>query len=196
MFRLTKYWIVDFIIYAAITCILIYILRRVFGATGNNGYTIPKDANARSIGEKQSLGETITRKCLEATFNRPFSSVRPEWLKNPKTGKCLEIDCFNSDLKLGVEFDGQQHAQFTPQFHKTYADFKKQQYRDTMKDMLCKENGYTLIRIPHTVPFHKIEGFLLKELAKAKIQEKLPFDVDSISSGASLVQSMSGIFKK
>lgn len=190
MFRLTRYWIVDVLLYIVVAVIVVYVLRRLFGAVGKKGYLIPDDANKRTVGEKQSMGETITRKCLETTFNRPFHSVRPEWLKNPKTGKCLEIDCFNEELKLCVEYDGEQHYKWVPRFHKQFHEFKAQQVRDAWKEGKCKELGYTFIRVPYYVSFHKIEGYLVKELAKAKIQGMLPFKIDAIESGAGMVKSV------
>jgi hypothetical protein len=32
--------------------------------------------------------------------------VRPDFLKNPATGRNLEIDCFNNQLKIGLEYQG------------------------------------------------------------------------------------------
>lgn len=109
-----------------------------------------------------SAGERACRKFLESKFKRPFPKARPNFLRNSVTGTNLELDCFNEDLKLAVEYNGQQHYQYTPYFHKNKEAFHNQMYRDETKRRLCRENGITLIEVPHTVI--NIEDFLNKEL--------------------------------
>jgi hypothetical protein len=113
---------------------------------------------------KESKGEKECRRVMEKIFERPFPNHRPLFLTNVVTGKPLEIDCCNLDLKLGVEYDGIGHAQYTPGMHKNFEAFRIQQYRDEMKNKLCKENGFTLIRVPHTIPIESIENYLIEEL--------------------------------
>lgn len=98
-----------------------------------------------------SKGETVCRNFLTHMFKVPFEKARPNFLKNPITAVCLEIDCFNEDLCLGVEYNGRQHYQYTPHFHKNYESFRLQQYRDEIKRRLCKDNGITLVEVPYTV---------------------------------------------
>lgn len=88
---------------------------------------------------------------------------------NNVTGKPLEIDCCNTDMKLGVEYNGKQHYTYVPGFHKNHDAFRNQQYRDEMKQRLCEENGYELIIVPYTVKVEDIEDFLLNELRLRKI---------------------------
>lgn len=61
----------------------------------------------------------------------------------------LELDCYIPDLKLGFEYDGEQHYIFPNSFHKSKEDFKEQLRRDREKDRLCKEMGIKLIRIKY-----------------------------------------------
>jgi hypothetical protein len=82
----------------------------------------------------------------------------------------LELDCFNSDLKLAVEYNGIQHYKFTPYFHKNNEHFLNQKYRDFMKRALCKETGINLIEVPYTVKNDKIYNFLKLELLKKGYQ--------------------------
>lgn len=119
--------------------------------------------NKRSF-PTESAGEKEARAVLERIFKRPFVKKRPLFLMNEITGKPLEIDCMNDELKLGVEYNGRQHYQFVPGMHKNYDAFRNQQYRDDIKRRLCKENGYTLIEIPYTIPNEKIENFLRTQL--------------------------------
>lgn len=112
-----------------------------------------------------SKGEDECRRFLEERFGRDFSSIRPDWLKNPiGTGKNLELDCYNRELGLAVEFNGIQHYKFTKRFHSSQGDFNEQKYRDVIKRQACKERGITLIEVPY---YEKnISGFLSQKLAQ------------------------------
>ena len=114
-----------------------------------------------------SKGEEECRKSLERIFNKPFYKIRPHFLKNDVTGKNLELDLYNPDLKLCVEMNGKQHYQYNPYFHKNNEAFLNQRYRDEMKKTKCKENGVNFIEVPYTIKLHQIEDFLrmkIKEL--------------------------------
>lgn len=113
-----------------------------------------------------SKGEIECRRVLEKLFRKPFPNSRPDFMNNSVTGQNLEIDCFNKELRIGVEYSGQQHYKFTPFFHRNHEAFRNQQYRDEMKRRLCKDNGVYLIEVPYTVRVEDIEGFLLKRLRK------------------------------
>jgi hypothetical protein len=81
-------------------------------------------------------------------------------------GHNLEIDCFNSEVRLGVEYNGIQHYKYNTFFHKNFEAFRNQQYRDEMKRSLCKENGIKLIEVPYTVKHNDIAVYLAKELVR------------------------------
>ena len=59
---------------------------------------------------KSGVGEEATRKLFELYCGKPFVSVRPDWLKNPQTGRNLELDGYNEELALAFEFDGEHHT--------------------------------------------------------------------------------------
>lgn len=127
---------------------------------------IPWDIIYRKAKVKQLKGETRCREYLERVFQRPFPKIRPDWLKNPRTSRNLEIDCYNPQLKLGLEYDGIQHRQYHPFFHRKMSDFTEQMWRDQFKNFQCKRQGVTLIRVPDTVTYNKIEAFIEGELRK------------------------------
>ena len=97
-----------------------------------------------------------------------MSTSIESFLNNKITGGNynLEIDCYNEELKLGVEYDGAQHHKYIPYFHKNKEAFYNQKYRDTLKEYMCKENGVILIRVPYTIKVENIESYLRKELSK------------------------------
>ena len=83
---------------------------------------------------------------------------------NTETGKPLELDLYNADLKIAVEYSGEQHYRYIPYFHKTYQHFVKQKERDELKRELCKKNDICLIEVPYNV--ENIKNFLIYELKK------------------------------
>jgi hypothetical protein len=130
--------------------------------------TPPKKGKKPSTRPKKKVakGEAACRRIIERIFNKPFPSVRPDILKNPETGRNLEVDMLNMDLRLGIERNGAQHYHYTPYFHSTPDDFSKQVYRDQLKERLLEENNIRLIIVPYTVTEDDMEKFLRTEIAK------------------------------
>ena len=120
---------------------------------------------------KESKGERASRAAAERIFNKPFIKVRPDFLRNAVTNHNLELDVYNEELKLAIEYSGRQHYEFVPFFHKNYEAFLNQKYRDEMKKNKCKEQGIQLIEIPYTVKLEDIESFIRIE------SKKLGYDI-------------------
>lgn len=59
----------------------------------------------------------------------------------------LRFDVYLPALQTAFEYDGEQHFRFVPVFHRTEADFHKQQKLDAYKAELCEKDGINLIRI-------------------------------------------------
>ena len=49
-------------------------------------------------------GKKICRREIEKMSGKSFVKIRPDFLKNEKTGSNLELDCFNKELKIAVEY--------------------------------------------------------------------------------------------
>ena len=105
-----------------------------------------------------SSGERRCREWLEARFTRSFPRVRPDWLRNPIFNKNLELDCFNEELRLAVEYNGRQHYTHVPYFHRDPDAFEYTKLRDQLKQELCRQAGVHLIVVPYYIT--DIEGFL------------------------------------
>ena len=103
-------------------------------------------------------GECCT--ALEDIYGVPFDTVRPAWLRNPKTGKNLELDCYNDKLKIGLEHQGEHHYKFPNYFHKTKEEWIKQVQYDQYKRQRCDEEGVYLITVPYDVPIHEIRDYI------------------------------------
>jgi hypothetical protein len=170
----------DILVGLSIAFIIIFGLYRLFsnksGSYSDKFYYNPNEnINYENINyeikkkiPKESKGEVECRRVLNKIFNRPFNKNRPSFLNNPVTGGNynLELDCYDPQLKLAVEYDGEAHAKYIPYFHKNKEAFYNQKYRDYIKDMMCKNNGITLIRVPHTVKVQNIESYLINELRR------------------------------
>ena len=136
--------------------------------TDNKQYSYENNSQQPQGNKKESRGERECRRILQKIFNKPFPNVRPDFMFNSITGDKLEFDMYDPQLKLVVEYNGQQHYKFTPFFHKTKDSFRNQQYRDKMKKDICKKMGIVLIDVPYTVKIEEIESFLVDKLRKYK----------------------------
>lgn len=117
-----------------------------------------------------SKGEVECRRVLQHIFNKSFDKARPDFLNNPVTGGSynLELDCYDNDLKIAVEYNGRQHYEYVPFFHKSKDQLTMQKYRDDMKRRMCKDEGILLIEVPYTTSISEIEPFIMTSLRQNK----------------------------
>lgn len=131
--------------------------------------------NGDASKKKKYKSEERCREIFEGLFDKPFPSIRPDWLKSPQTGMNLELDGFCPDIPtfmgqgLAFEYDGQQHARYTPRFHASPKNFVSQCKRDIWKDKTCRERGVLVIRIPHHVRYEDLDMFIVTELGKHQL---------------------------
>lgn len=109
--------------------------------------------------------ELAVRSTVEKLTKRKFPRVRLAELKG-FGAQPLEIDCYNADLRLGVEAQGPQHYEFIKKFHPNgISDFRAQQRRDWRKRYQCWYHNIKLIRVPYWVK--DVEQYLKKKLNKS-----------------------------
>lgn len=102
--------------------------------------------------------ERQCRGIIEYISSKPFAKDHPAWLDG------LELDGYNEELKIALEYNGIQHYEIVPGWHRppnhkeldpTALDvamqtkFEAQQERDNRKTKLCAENGVTLITVSY-----------------------------------------------
>lgn len=98
---------------------------------------------------KKFKTENRVRLIFETFFNEKFPSVRLDWLKNPLTGKNLELDGYCDKLKIAFEHDGQHHFNIVSYSKKLTQDtLNKQIQNDILKKEKCVTHGVILINIP------------------------------------------------
>ena len=83
----------------------------------------------RSKRVKFSREEKVRRICEKMFHPLKFSSIRPEWLINHKTGNRMEIDLYNHNLNLAIECQGLQHYKHVKHFQ-TYKEWELMKERD------------------------------------------------------------------
>jgi hypothetical protein len=115
-----------------------------------------------------TLGEIYCKRALKNIFKNKyqFKTIRPDWLKNPETGKNLEIDLYCKELNLGIEYNGIQHYIYPNCFHKTKEQFIAQVRRDEFKKRMCNKHKLHLIVVPYKIRKDYIELYIRKKLKK------------------------------
>ena len=127
-------------------------------------------SSSASSKSSMSKGEQKCKEFMEFITGKKFDKVRPDFLTNPVTGHALELDMFNEELRLAVEYNGKQHYQFNAMMHQNNRDrFQNQQYRDLLKKQMCEQHNIRLIEVPYTVPENKIPEFLFDRLKALEV---------------------------
>lgn len=109
---------------------------------------------------------------IEKVFpNENFIKTRPEWLKNPETNRCLELDFYCENLKIAIEVQGYQHYTYPNHYHKTDVDFQNQIKRDELKKKLCQENNITLVCVSVDNNFDEILNDIKRDLESGNLEQ-------------------------
>ena len=85
------------------------------------------------ITKLEKLGRDYFREILPEL--EPVYNFRPEWLKNPDTGKNLELDIFYPDLQVAIEMNGIGHT------------LKYQKFKDNIKKERCRWKNIKLYQV-------------------------------------------------
>lgn len=118
-----------------------------------------------SIGSNQGIGEETCRLSLESLIEAvtgehyKFISIRHPDIINPKTGHRLELDCYNEELSLALEYHGRQHFCQVKKWQ-TDEDYHNQVYRDSVKRQRCRELGIVLIEVPYIIENTRLMEFI------------------------------------
>jgi len=92
-------------------------------------------------------GNAVVNLISKIIKEKPIKEWTCPQLKNPKTGMSLFIDGYFPDSQIAIEYDGVQHYEFTPHFHKDISSFRYQQSLDRFKDAVMDTMGINMIRI-------------------------------------------------
>lgn len=142
--------------------------------------------------------ELLSIKILEHIFEKEFPKIRPDWLKN-KEGNNIELDGYNDELKLAVEYNGIQHYAFTPYFHKTDNALDKIQQHDKLKLEECIKNNVKLIVVPYTLSAYEIPKYIYDNtllLGFNPIKSYTDFNIKTVHALASKNEKVIDIIKE
>lgn len=117
-----------------------------------------------------SIGEKYSCKVFEEFIGRKaVLHLRPDWLKNPLTGRNLELDIYDPVTKIAIEYNGIQHYRHQPSMQDSIKDVNYQMYKDQVKLEKCRKEGVHLIVVPYTVDTMKYVNGRMKTV---KMTEK------------------------
>lgn len=84
----------------------------------------------------RSYYEDILKDFLPRYFKYRFEfNIRPNWLKNPKTGYNLELDAYSEKGNIAIEVNGTGH------YNPKYPNQKEQAQRDQTKETMLRRLG-------------------------------------------------------
>ena len=110
--------------------------------------------------------EEIVRQSFEQMTGRKFVKMQPNFLRI-SSGTILQLDGFCKELNLAFEFNGLQHYEYVPFFHRhKISNFRRQLERDRIKRELCANNNVILITISYEDNLANI-----REIIRAKIKK-------------------------
>lgn len=113
---------------------------------------------------KRSKGEKLIHKWLKVhniSFKQEYLIKFPFIVKKKPY---VFIDFYLPKHNIFIEYNGRQHYEYTPYFHKSEVDFELQKFRDVTVRNYCKNKGITLIEIPYTMTNEEVYDLLKKEI--------------------------------
>jgi hypothetical protein len=152
-----------------------YIIQSAMAGLGISEQTRPREVisrirlgvakTIRSKRTKFSREEKVRRICEQIFFPLKFPSIRPDWLINHLTGKCMEIDLYNNDLNLAIAVMGEQHNIWIKHFQ-TYKEWLGMKDRDILKATILRKMKIRLLYVPSIkkLPDECLEEFIMKNI--------------------------------
>ena len=133
---------------------------------GNGVNKISIIKNNTNNSKKKWKREELCRNIFESIYKVEFRSCRPNFLKNPKTNRNLELDGYNSDLQIAFEHNGHQHYEYPNVFHRTEEDFIYQLEKDEHKRKVCERLKIHLIIIKFDIPEDEMKSYIISQISK------------------------------
>lgn len=130
--------------------------------------------------KKKYVHEEMCREILESIYNVPFKKCKPPFLKSPKTGRLLEFDGYNEDLKIAFEYNGHQHYEYPNTYHRSEEQFRRQLYNDRIKREICDRLGIYLITIPYHIKDKDLRLFIISRLPRDQLESLESVSVSEI----------------
>ncbi len=157
------------LIFTAIIALLIYVwhsgLMRGFNGGAARLKNLAKHPRTKSEQFVVSIFEKITGKS--------FPTVHLPWLK--WKGRPMELDGYNDELKVAVEFSGPLHTRYYPD-KESYESYQERVAKDREKLRLCRKNDVHLIVIDMTIPQRHMYNYIHSRLWDIGIAKERPWN--------------------
>ena len=99
-------------------------------------------------GAIKNLGEHLCRIEVEKFFMKHFPTIKSKgFISSPVTDRALEIDCYNDEFRIGLEFNGAQHYDFPNRYHADRKAFETYIWNDKCKRQQCENMKILLIEV-------------------------------------------------
>jgi hypothetical protein len=106
---------------------------------------------------RESTGESKIREFLKSN---KIKYIRQFKFKECKDKYPLPFDFYLPDLNMCIEFNGVQHYEYNPFFHRNENNFSLQQKRDKIKNIFCEDNNINLLVIKYSDDVNKLEEII------------------------------------
>lgn len=120
-------------------------------------FLVGKDNDKKEDNRRIRLAKGRVWRCEEKIYRILRELYLDKIIKrhDRRTLKGIELDFNIPELRLGIEYDGEQHFDKVL-YKKLYGDgFDAQVKRDRLKDRLCRRKNITLVRIKYDEPLTK-----------------------------------------
>jgi hypothetical protein len=146
----------------AVECIQITPGRSMMNTHGGRSRTTHKGDIIKVLAvHPRSRSEQNAVTILESVTGASFPTVNPAWLV--WKGKTLELDGYNAQLRLALEFSGPLHTKWFPQ-KEPYSAYFDRITKDVVKLRICKREHVNLIVLDMSLPSHHWRNYLLSRL--------------------------------
>lgn len=120
-----------------------------------------------------SREEIILKELIEKITGKTFNKIRPDWIRHPITNTRLEIDMYNKDLKLGIEYQGPCHYKVCTFLDMNEDNLLETKFRDKHKKETFDNRQELLIQVPHYLKGNLKIIYIIKSLKNNLIYEEL-----------------------
>lgn len=72
------------------------------------------------------------------------------------------FDFYNERMRLAIQYQGKQHYEFTPLWHRTPDGLDRQKERDKRKREFCLKHNITLVEVPYWLSSSEVEQLLAR----------------------------------
>jgi hypothetical protein len=157
------------IIALVVICALYFSSRGITLRSDTSRVSLPDTPEV--LGSGRSKLEARVVKILEDITHAPFDQAHPSWLRDG-TSAPLELDGYNSELKVALEVQGPGHIKPLP--GESYEKYQKRVRRDQLKRELCVKHGIHLITIDYRISLANVGAYLRSRLFDIGILSEKP----------------------